>query len=187
MLQEIIKDNPVDIHSPILNLKENIDLVPSNVELSGVEVDIANMKNGRDSVLKSYVSKVKKNYDFILIDCLPSLGMLTVNALAASNSVIIPTQPHFFSAKGLEQLLRTVSKVRYEINPKLRIDGIIMTLVMSRTNMNKEVISTIKNSYGHKIKVFDTMIPFSIRAVEATAEGKSIFEYEEKRESCHRL
>ena len=120
----------------------------------------------------------KKNYDYVLIDCMPSLGMITINALAAADSVIIPTQPHYLSAKGLELLLRSVSMVKRQINPKLRIDGILMTMVMPRTNISKEITATVKSAYGQKIKVFDTEIPHSIRAVEATAEGKSIFAYD---------
>ena len=112
------------------------------------------------------------------LDCMPSLGMLTINALAAADSVVIPTQPHYLSAKGLELLLRSVSKVKRQINPHLRIDGILMTMVMSRTNISKEITATVKSAYGQRIKVFDTQIPHSIRAVEATAEGKSIFAYD---------
>ena len=104
--------------------------------------------------------------------------MLTVNALAAANRVIIPVQAEYLPAKGLEQLLQTVNKVKRQINPKLRIDGILMTMVMPRTNISKEITATVKSAYGQKIKVFDTEIPHSIRAVEATAEGKSIFAYD---------
>ncbi len=104
--------------------------------------------------------------------------MITINALAAADSVVIPTQPHYLSAKGLELLLRSVSMVKRQINPKLRIDGILMTMVMPRTNISKEITATVKSAYGQKIKVFDTEIPHSIRAVEATAEGKSIFAYD---------
>ena len=123
-------------------------------------------------MLHSWTSKV------VLVDCMPSLGMLTINALAAADSVVIPTQPHYLSAKGLELLLRSVSKVKRQINPHLRIDGILMTMVMPRTNISKEITATVKSAYGQKIKVFDTQIPHSIRAVEATAEGKSIFAYD---------
>ena len=112
------------------------------------------------------------------LDCMPSLGMLTINALAAADSVVIPTQPHYLSAKGLELLLRSLSKVKRQINPKLRIDGILMTMVMPRTNISKEITASVKSAYGQKIKVFESEIPHSIRAVEATAEGKSIYAYD---------
>ena len=177
IMQDIIEDNPIDVQKSILHHGEGVDLLPSNIELSGLEVRLINAIS-RESVLKTCISEVRKNYDYVLVDCMPSLGMLTINALAAADSVVIPTQPHYLSAKGLELLLRSVSKVRRQINPPLRIDGILMTMVMPRTNISKEITATVRNVYGQKIKVFDTQIPHSIRAVEATAEGKSIFAYD---------
>lgn len=177
LMQDIIDDKPVEVEKAILHHKEGVDLLPSNIELSGLEVRLINAIS-RESVLKACISGVKKNYDLVLVDCMPSLGMLTINALAAADSVVIPTQPHYLSAKGLELLLRSVSKVRKQINPKLRIDGILMTMVMPRTNISKEITGAVRSAYGHNIKVFDTQIPHSIRAVEATAEGKSIFAYD---------
>lgn len=177
IMQDIIDDNPIDVQNGILHHGEGVDLLPSNIELSGLEVRLINAIS-RERVLKTCMSEVKKNYDYVLIDCMPSLGMLTINALAAADSVIIPTQPHYLSAKGLELLLRSVSKVRRQINPHLRIDGILMTMVMPRTNISKEVTALVKSAYGQNIKVFDAQIPHSIRAVEATAEGKSIFTYD---------
>ena len=177
IMQDIIDDNPIDVQNGILHHGEGVDLLPSNIELSGLEVRLINAIS-RERVLKTCMSEVKKNYDYVLIDCMPSLGMLTINALAAADSVIIPMQPHYLSAKGLELLLRSVSKVRRQINPHLRIDGILMTMVMPRTNISKEVTALVKSAYGQNIKVFDAQIPHSIRAVEATAEGKSIFAYD---------
>ena len=177
IMQDIIDDNPIDVQNGILHHGEGVDLLPSNIELSGLEVRLINAIS-RERVLKTCMSEVKKNYDYVLIDCMPSLGTLTINALAAADSVIIPTQPHYLSAKGLELLLRSVSKVRRQINPHLRIDGILMTMVMPRTNISKEVTALVKSAYGQNIKVFDAQIPHSIRAVEATAEGKSIFAYD---------
>ena len=177
VMQNIIDDKTLDASQGIIHHREGVDLLPSNIELSGFEVRLINAMS-RERVLKTYVNEVKKNYDYVLIDCMPSLGMITINALAAADSVIIPTQPHYLSAKGLELLLRSVSMVKRQINPKLRIDGILMTMVMPRTNISKEITATVKSVYGQKIKVFDTEIPHSIRAVEATAEGKSIFAYD---------
>ena len=177
IMQDIIDGKSVDVQKSILHTDEGVDLLPSCVELAGVETTLIDTKN-RESVLKACISEVKKNYDYVLIDCMPALGMLTINGLAAADSVIIPNQPHYFSIKGLEQLLRSVSKVKRQINPNLRIDGILMTMVMPRTKITQTVISTVKNAYGRNIKIFDTQIPFSIRAVEATAEGKSIFAYD---------
>ena len=177
VMQDIIDDKTVDVSQGIIHHEEGVDLIPSNIELSGLEVRLINALS-RESVLKTYVNEVKRDYDFVLIDCMPSLGMITINSLAAADSVVIPTQPHYLSAKGLELLLRTVSKVKRQINPKLRIDGILMTMVMPRTNISKDIISSVKSAYGQKIRVFDTQIPHSVRAVEATAEGKSIFAYD---------
>lgn len=176
-MYDIIEGKSVDVQNSILHTDEGVDLLPSCVELAGVETTLIDTKN-RERVLKTCISEVKKNYDYVLIDCMPALGMLTINALAAADSVIIPNQPHYFSIKGLEQLLRSVSKVKRQINPNLRIDGILMTMVMPRTRITQTVISTVKNAYGRNIRIFDTQIPFSIRAVEATAEGKSIFAYD---------
>lgn len=177
IMQDIIDDKPFDVQKGILHHSEGVDLLPSNIELSGLEVRLINAIS-RERVLTTCINEVKKNYDYVLIDCMPSLGMLTINALAAADSVVIPTQPHYLSAKGLELLLRSVSKVRRQINPHLRIDGILMTMVMPRTNISKEVTALVRSAYGQNIKVFDAQIPYSIRAVEATAEGKSIFAYD---------
>lgn len=177
IMQDIIDDKPFDVQKGILHHSEGVDLLPSNIELSGLEVRLINAIS-RERVLTTCINEVKKNYDYVLIDCMPSLGMLTINALAAADSVVIPTQPHYLSAKGLELLLRSVSKVRRQINPHLRIDGILMTMVMPRTNISKEVTALVRSAYGQNIKVFNAQIPHSIRAVEATAEGKSIFAYD---------
>lgn len=177
IMQDVIDDHPAEVSKSILHHEEGVDLLPANIELSGLEVRLINAIS-RESVMKTCISEVKKDYDHVLIDCMPSLGMLTINALAAADSVVIPTQPHYLSAKGLELLLRSVSKVKRQINPHLRIDGILMTMVMPRTNISKEITETVRSAYGQKIRVFDTQIPHSVRAVEATAEGKSLFAYD---------
>jgi len=131
-------------------------------------------------VLKQYLDTVKRDYDFILLDCMPSLGMLTVNALAASDQALIPVQANYLSVKGLEQLLNTINKVRRQINPKLRIEGILLTMVDARTNDAKDISQLIRDTYGGKIKVYGTDIPRSVRAAEISAEGKSIFTHDPK-------
>ena len=123
VMQNIIDDKSFDVSQGIIHHSEGVDLLPSNIELSGFEVRLINAMS-RERVLKTYVNEVKKNYDYVLIDCMPSLGMITINALAAADSVIIPTQPHYLSAKGLELLLRSVSMVKRQINPKLGVDFI---------------------------------------------------------------
>ena len=163
----------------ILRHEEGVDLIPANISLAGLEVSLVNTMN-RERILKQLLDQVKANYDYILLDCMPSLGMMTVNALAAADSVLIPVQAQYLSAKGLEQLLHTVSKVRRQINPGLRIEGILLTMVDSRTNYAKEISSLIHDTYGDKIKIFHTDIPHSVRAAEISAEGKSIYAHDPK-------
>ena len=151
--------------------------MPSNISLSGLEVSLVNAMS-RESVLKQYLETVKHDYDFILIDCSPSLGMLTINSLAAADNVLVPVQAQYLSAKGLEQLLNTVNKVKRQINPKLRIEGILLTMADSRTNNGREIASLIRETYGSKLKVYDTDIPRSVRAAEMSVEGESIFKHD---------
>ena len=150
VMQNIIDDKTLDVSQGIIHHREGVDLLPSNIELSGFEVRLINAMS-RERVLKTYVNEVKKNYDYVLIDCMPSLGMITINALAAADSVIIPTQPHYLSAKGLELLLRSVSMVKRQINPKLRIDGILMTMVMPRTPSLAQAIKMKKYNQDGKL------------------------------------
>ena len=177
VMGKILTDEAFDPREGILRHDEGVDLMPANIELSGMEVSLVNAMS-REKILKQYLDGVKRDYDFILLDCMPSLGMLTVNALAAADSVIIPVQAQYLPAKGLEQLLQTINKVRRQINPKIRIDGILLTMVDSRTNYAKEVSALLRDTYGGKIKVFDTDIPHSVRAAETSAEGKSIFAHD---------
>ena len=151
--------------------------MPASIALSGLEVSLVNAMS-RESILKQYLEPLKKEYDFIILDCMPSLGMLTVNALAAADQLVVPVQAQYLSAKGLEQLLQTVNKVKRQINPKLRVEGILLTMVDSRTNNAKEIASLIREAYGSKLKVFDVEIPRSVRAAEISAEGKSIFAHD---------
>ncbi|MGL5913811.1 MAG: ParA family protein [Bacteroidales bacterium] len=177
VMQNIMDDKPVDITKGIIHHEEGVDLMPANIELSGLEVRMINAMS-RERVMKAYVDAIKPKYDYVIIDCMPSLGMLTMNAMTAANSVIIPSQPHFLSAKGLEQLLRTIGKVKKQINPQLKIDGILLTMVNNRTNFSKDVSTLLRSQYGGKIKVFDSEIPHSIRAVETSAEGSSIYSFD---------
>ena len=133
----------------------------------------------RESVLRTYIHAVKPHYDYILIDCMPSLGMMPINALAAADSVIIPSQPSYLSAKGLDLLMQSIAKVKRQINPKLKIDGILFTMVDSRTNEAKGRSSHLcVPTTAKKIRVFGTEIPFSVRAAETSGRGKSIFAHD---------
>lgn len=177
LLAKVMQEEPIVPKEGILSHEEGVDLVPSNITLSGLEVSLVNAMS-RETVLKQYLDTVKDKYDFILLDCMPSLGMLTVNALAASDQVLIPVQANYLSAKGLEQLLQTVNKVKRQINPKLRIEGILLTMVDARTNDAKDISQLIRDTYGGKLKVFDSEIPRSVRAAEISAEGVSIFKHD---------
>lgn len=137
----------------ILQHQEGIALMPGNIELSAVEVSLVNTMS-RETILRSYIDQVKSNYDYVLIDCMPSLGMLTINALAAADSVIIPVQAHYFPAKGMAQLLQTIARVRRQINPKLALDGVLLTRVDSRTNFAKDIAYVLRQEYGDKLRVF---------------------------------
>lgn len=179
IMGKVIMDTPIENKEGILRHEENVDLLPANIELSGMEVFLVNAMS-RETILKQYLDTMRKQYDFILLDCMPSLGMLTVNALASADSVIIPVQAQYLPAKGLEQLLQTIGKVRKQINPKLKIDGILLTMVDNRTNFAKDISSLLRETYGGSIKVFATDIPHSVRSAEISAEGKSIFAHDPK-------
>ena len=174
---KILMDQPIRPGEGILHHAEGVDLMPADIQLSGMEVSLVNAMS-RETILRQYLDTLKGQYSHILIDCQPSLGMLTVNALAAANRIIIPVQAEYLPAKGLEQLLSTVSKVKRQINPKLQIDGILLTMVDNRTNFAKEIAALLRDTYGSKIKVFGTEIPHSVRAKEISAEGKSIFAHD---------
>ena len=177
LMAKVMQDQPLAPKEGILSHEEGIELVPANITLSGLEVSLVNAMS-RETVLKQYLETVKDSYDFILLDCMPSLGMLTVNALAASDQVLIPVQANYLSAKGLEQLLQTVNKVKRQINPKLRIEGILLTMVDYRTNFAKEISTLIRDTYGGRLKVYDADIPRSVQAAEISAEGVSIFKHD---------
>lgn len=178
-LGSIIEDTSYQQDEGVMRHSEGVAFVPANLDLSGIEVSLVNAMS-RETILRQYLEGFKREYDYILIDCMPSLGMLTVNALAAADSLIIPVLSQYLPVKGLQQLLQNVAKVRRQINPKLEIDGILLTMVDSRTNFSKEISALLRDTYGNKIKVFATEIPHSVRAAETSVEGKSIFAYDPK-------
>ena len=180
IMGKVLNEEPIDPGEGLLHHAEGVDLMPANIEISGMEVSLVNAMN-REKVLKQYLDSVKRQYDYVLLDCMPSLGMLTVNALAAADSVLIPVQAQYLPAKGLEQLLQTINKVRRQINPKLKIDGILLTMVDNRTKYSKEISALLLDTYGSKLKVFDVEIPHSVRAAESSAEGRSLSKQIEKR------
>lgn len=179
VLGKIINDEDLNPQEGILHHAEGIDLMPGNIELSGLEVSLVNVMN-RETVLREYLERLRADYDYILIDCMPSLGMITVNALAAADSVLIPVQAAYLPAKGLEQLIKTIRRVKRQINPKLEIGGVLMTMVDGRTNYAREIVQLLEEGYGSQVRFFKNHIPLSVRAAEISAIGVSIYQHDPK-------
>lgn len=177
LMERSIKDEDIKPNQAILKHKENISLIPSNLELSSLEVSLINAMS-RENTMKNCIADLKNKYDYILIDCMPSLGMITINALACSNKVIIPVQSEFLAAKGMSHLMKTVIKVRKQINPDLKIGGILLTMVDGRTNLSKDIAEELRNTYGTIFKLFDTQIPRGVKVAESSRQGESILSYD---------
>jgi len=178
-MMEVVRGNESNPLNGILHHKENVDLVPASSDLFDFEISLVTAMN-REVILKNYLSEVKNKYDYVLIDCSPSLGMMTLNSLSAADSVIIPVQAHYLSAKCMTQLLRTVNKVKRYINPNLQIDGILLTIVDNRTNLAKSTVDTLRQNFGSHIKIYKSQIPMAIKAAEVASKGESIYAYEPK-------
>ncbi len=174
LLEKVIEDEAIEPMEGILHHCENIDLIPANIELAGLEVTLVNTMS-RESVLREYLKIIKDKYDYLVLDCAPSLGMITINALACADNIIIPVQAQYLSIKGMEQLLKTIGKVKKQINPKLGIGGVLITMADMRTNYTKDIINLLHDTYGEHMRIFNSIIPFSVRAAETSAEGKSIY------------
>lgn len=179
VMSHIVNEDTFEAGKGILKHNEGIDLFPANIELSGVEVSLVNIM-GRENILKEYVSLVADRYDYILVDCSPSLGMVTINALVCADSVLIPVQAAYLPVKGLEQLIKTIGKVKRQLNSRLEIEGILLTMVNERTNYARDISSMVRKAYGGSVKIFENSIPFSVRAAEISAEGTSIYQYAPK-------
>ena len=179
MMENIIMGLEFDPKEAILHHEEGVDLIPSNKLLAGMDMSLFTVED-REKVLKEYLELLKDEYDYILIDCMPSLGMITINALAASDEVLIPVEASYLPIKGLQQLLKTIGKVRKQINPKLQVGGILFTMVDAHTNDARNNMELLRNVYGSQIHIFDNYIPFSVRMKEAVREGQSIFSYDPK-------
>ena len=161
IMMAIINEKEFEITDGILHHKENVDLLPANIELSALEVTMGNVMS-RELIMKEYIEAVRTEYDYILIDCMPSLGLMTINALVAADSVLIPVQAAYLPVKGLRKLI---------------FEGILLTMVDFRTNYAKDVAGKVREAYGEKIEIFDTVIPMSVKAAETSAEGVSIFSH----------
>lgn len=179
ILMKVINDEEILPSEGIIHHVEGVDILPGNIELSGLEISI-NGVISRETILRQYVEMKKKEYDYIIIDCMPSLGLLTINALACADSVLIPVQSAYLPVRGLQQLIKTISRVKRQLNPKLKIEGILLTMVDNRTNYAKDIASQVYEAYSSSINVFDSEIPLSVRAAEISAEGSSLYVYDPK-------
>ncbi len=177
LMGKIIAEEPIEKGEGILHHDEGVDLVPANIKLSGMEFALINTMN-RERILKLYLEQVKDNYDYVIIDCNLFLGMTTINALAASDEVIIPVQAHYLPATAINDLLSTVNRIKKHINPDLKVGGILITMVDNRTNYNKEVSRIIRDNYSGHLNIYKTYIPQAVKVSEASATGKSVYSYD---------
>lgn len=179
IMEWVLNEEDFDLEAGILRHEEGIDLMPANIELSGVETSLIGIMSS-ETVLKEYIELISERYDYILVDCSPNLGQLTLNALVVADEIIIPVQVAYLPIKGLEQLLKTISRVKRKMNPKLHIMGILLTMVDYRTNYANEITEVLYNVYGSSIHIFESAIPISVRAAETPAEGVSIYRHNGK-------
>ena len=174
MLEAIIMDCPLSPETAILKHQEGVDLIPSNKLMAGLDITLFSVEN-RENILSNYLDSLKERYDYVLIDCMPSLGMLTVNALHAADSVIIPVQPQYYAADGLSELLKAIYVIRQRTNPKMDIEGILYTMDTPRFNNSKRNKEAIRKTYGSHIPIFKESIPRAEAIAETASEGVSIF------------
>lgn len=170
----VINEEEINPEDGILHHEENVDLLPANIELSALEVTLCNVMS-REMIMKDYIELMRGRYDYILIDCMPSLGMMTISSLVAADAVLIPVQAAYLPVQGLQQLIKTISMVKKRLNRKLQILGILLTMVDFRTNYAKDISTRLRVTYGSKIKIFENVIPLSVKAAESSAEGISIY------------
>ena len=179
IISGIVNDAEIPNDLGVIHVSENMDLLPSNIQLSAVEVSMVNAMS-RELVLSYYIKKARERYDFILIDCMPSLGILTVNALASADTVLVPVQAAYLPVKGLQQLIKTIYTVKRRLNSDLAIEGILFTMVDRRTLYAKEIMAEVNEAYGKTIPVFSIEIPVSVRASETSMVAKNIYDYDPK-------
>ncbi len=161
----------------IQHSKEGVDYIPSNIELANMDVKLVNTMC-HEVILRETLLPFQRQYDYCLIDCMPSLGMLTVGALAAADRVMIPVQTQHFPLKGLIALVQSIQMVKKRINAKLEIDGIVLTMVDNRTNLSRDVSAALRQTYGQKIRIYKSEIPVCTRAAESTGAGRSALDYD---------
>ena len=179
LMSRVVNEEELHVEDAILHHEEGIDLIPANIELSALEVSMVNVMS-RETILRQLIEEIKDSYDYCILDCMPSLGMVTINALACADSVLIPVQAAYLPVRGLQQLIKTIGRVKRQLNPKLEIEGILLTMVDNRTNYAKEIAQLVYGSYSSAVKVFETKIPISVRTAETSLEGSSIYKYDPK-------
>ena len=179
VIDQIVNDRGIDSEFGIIHITDQLDLLPASIDLSAAEVSLVNAMS-RELILRTYMEQVRVNYDYVLIDCMPSLGIMTVNALACADSVLIPVQAAYLPVKGLQQLIKTIYMVKRRLNNQLDIEGILFTMVDRRTTYAKDIVQEVNDVYGKAIPVFRNEIPMSVRASETSQIAKSIFEYDPK-------
>lgn len=179
IMEKIINDEDLEMGEGIIHHEEGVDFIPANIELAGLETALVNVMS-RETILRQYLNSLKSQYDYILIDCMPSLGMITINALVAADNVLIPVEAAYLPVKGLQQLIKTIGRVHRKLNPALSIMGILLTKVDRRTNFARDISIQIRGVYGDRVHIFTNGIPLSVRAAETTAEGKSIYLHDPK-------
>ncbi len=184
LMMNIANDEEFFLDDVLIHHNEGVDIIPSNIELSAIEISMVNVMS-RELILKQMLEKIKSSYDYIIIDCMPSLGMMTINALACADSVLIPVQAAYLPVKGLQQLIKTISRVKRQLNPQLKIEGILLTMVDYRTNFAKDISAMVYDTYSSTIRVFQTEIPMSVRAAEMSVEGSSIYKYDPKGKAAY--
>lgn len=179
IFEKIINDEPIKQGFGILHNLEGVDLVPANLNMSGIEMSLMGIMS-REYILREYIEIIRNNYDYILIDCMPSLGLLPINAFSCADSVLIPVEPAHLSVAGLQQLIRSIGRIRKRLNPNISIKGILFTKVENGTTNDKILSSLVKETYGNNIKIYNTTIPKNVKLKETSSQGISVYQYAPK-------
>ena len=175
IMEWVLNEEEFELNAGIIHHEEGIDLLPANIELSGVETSLVGIMSS-ETTLKEYIDMIRSVYDYILVDCPPSLGLLTLNGLTAADSVLMPIQCEFYALEGVSQLMNTIQLVKNNLNPSLTIEGVLMTMYDSRTKLSEQVVAEVRENF--KDAVYQTMIPRNVRLSEAPSYGQPILAYD---------
>jgi chromosome partitioning protein len=182
VMHDTVNDKSGSVKSAIMSHLDGLDFIPANIDLAAIEVLLASVMS-REYILREIIDPLKESYDYILIDCMPSLGMITINVLTAAESIIIPVQAQYLPAKGMTQLISTVQKIQKKMNPNLNIMGIVLSMVSRQTNHQGAIKNFLRENYGESIRIFDTEIPFSVVAAETSMSGRSMRQFRKAKNS----